>query len=128
MARTFLAIAGGLGFTGVALGAFGAHGLKGRLAALDDGVKRLEWWHTGTTYLVWHALLLLAIALLARDGASRPLHVGGWLVVVGCALFSGSLYAMTLTGITKLGAVTPLGGLAFLGAWICVLVHALKVR
>jgi uncharacterized membrane protein YgdD (TMEM256/DUF423 family) len=126
MARMFLAIAGGLGFLGVALGAFGAHGLQGRLAALSDGAKRLEWWHTATTYLVWHALLLALIALLAREVETRPLQIGGWLVVAGCALFSGSLYAMTLTGVTKLGAITPLGGLAFLGAWACVVVHALR--
>ena len=126
MTRTFLAAAGALGFLGVALGAFGAHGLKGWLATLEDGAKRLEWWHTGTTYLVWHALFLIGVALVARESSSRLLATSGWLAVAGCALFSGSLYAMTLTGITKLGAVTPLGGLCFLGAWALLVVAALR--
>ncbi len=127
MGRTFLALAGALGFTGVALGAFGAHALKSRMAEVQDGAQRLEWWHTGTTYQVWHALFLFALALLAKDvAASRLLSTSGWLAVAGVVLFSGSLYVMTLTGIRVLGAVTPLGGLCFLTAWALVVVYALR--
>src|SRR5688572_27124887 len=111
--------AGILGFLGVALGAFGAHGLKGWLAPMADGAERLAWWNTGVQYHLWHALLLVGMALLPSTKVTR---VGGALCVAGIALFSGSLYVMTLTGIKILGAVTPFGGLAFLGAWVCVVV------
>ncbi len=127
--RTFLALAGALGFLGVALGAFGAHALKSRLAGLDDSAQRLEWWHTGTTYQVWHALFLFALALLARAAEavpSRLLATSGWLAVAGVVLFSGSLYVMTLTGIRVLGAVTPLGGLCFLTSWALVVAYAVR--
>jgi len=125
-----LVVAGVLGFLGVALGAFGAHGLEGAFADAPDAAKRLAWWHTAVQYQLWHALLLVGIGVwrvgvpAARD--SRPLRIAGVLVVMGVALFSGSLYAMTLSGITKLGMITPLGGLAFLGAWACVAWAALR--
>lgn len=124
-----LAVAGVLGFLGVALGAFGAHGLEGSLREAADGAKRLAWWHTAVQYHLWHALLLVGIGLWQRVDAHAParaLRAAGVCVVVGVALFSGSLYAMTLSGITKLGMVTPLGGLAFLGAWGCVLAAAVR--
>jgi uncharacterized membrane protein YgdD (TMEM256/DUF423 family) len=129
MGMRIIAVAGALGFLGVALGAFGAHGLETSLKEAVDGAKRLAWWHTAVQYQLWHALLLLAVGLWRRLDAAAParlLNAAGVLVVVGVALFSGSLYAMTLSGITKLGMVTPLGGLAFLGAWACVAAAALR--
>jgi uncharacterized membrane protein YgdD (TMEM256/DUF423 family) len=126
-----LTIAAVLGFLGVALGAFGAHGLETSLKEAADGAKRLAWWHTATQYQLWHALLLVGIGLWMRFDAQAParlLRTGAVLVVVGVVLFSGSLYAMTLSGITKLGMVTPLGGLAFLGAWGCLAAAAFRAR
>lgn len=119
-----LAIAGILGFLAVALGAFGAHGLEGWLSTLPEGAKRLAWWHTGVQYQLWHALLLVGIGLWRRTDDSKALQVATVLVFAGCVLFSGSLFAMTLSGIKMLGAITPLGGLAFLGAWLCVVIAA----
>lgn len=123
-----LFVAGLLGFLGVALGAFGAHGLESSLKEAADGAKRLAWWHTAVQYHLWHALLLVGIGLWRRVDDLPALRAGAVLVVVGIALFSGSLYAMTLSGITKLGMVTPIGGLAFLAAWACVCAAALRRR
>ena len=125
-ARTALLLAGLAGFSGVALGAFGAHGVKGRLASKPDAEQRLAWWQTGAQYHLVHAL---AIGLCAVK--PDPMHDGSaiapWLFVAGIVLFSGSLYTMTLTGIRKLGAVTPLGGLAFLAGWAALAWSAFKI-
>jgi uncharacterized membrane protein YgdD (TMEM256/DUF423 family) len=123
-----VSVAGILGFIGVALGAFGAHGLKEWLATLPDGAQRADWWGTGVEYQLCHALLLVGIGLWRRAHDARPLRIASALVVVGTVLFSGSLYAMTLSGIHVLGAITPLGGLAFLGAWACVAVAARRTN
>jgi uncharacterized membrane protein YgdD (TMEM256/DUF423 family) len=123
--RLLLAIAASNGFVAVLLGAFGAHALRARFAALEDGVRRLEWWQTATTYHLVHALALALAALVAeRAGASAT--AAGWAFLAGIVLFSGSLYVMALTGIRVLGAVTPLGGLSFLAGWALLLVAALK--
>jgi uncharacterized membrane protein YgdD (TMEM256/DUF423 family) len=119
-ARSGFVVAGVLGALGVALGAFGAHALKGWLATADDGAQRLAWWSTGTQYHLAHALLAVVFAVMMRR-APRA-RTGLWLCVVGVTLFSGSLYVMTLTNIRALGAVTPLGGLAFIGAWLWLIV------
>jgi uncharacterized membrane protein YgdD (TMEM256/DUF423 family) len=122
--RTYYLLAGVLGFLGVALGAFGAHGLKARLAATDDGEQRMAWWQTGAQYHLVHALAVgLAGAVAARAPGGT---VAGWLFLGGIVLFSGSLYAMTLSGVRKLGAVTPLGGVLFLAGWgaLCAAVLA----
>jgi uncharacterized membrane protein YgdD (TMEM256/DUF423 family) len=124
--RIFLALAGLNGFLAVALGAFGAHGLRQRLAALSDGVERLDWWRTAATYHLAHALALGLVAVLAARAESVALSVAGWAFLVGMALFSGSLYAMVLTGVRGLGAVTPLGGLAFLVGWAAVVWAAFR--
>lgn len=114
--RTIVA-AGVLGATGVALGAFGAHGLKSALADVADGALRLEWWDKATRYQMWHALL---VGLLASSaGHSRTARFGVLFSTLGVVLFSGSLYAMTLTGVRWLGAITPLGGVSFIAAWSC---------
>jgi uncharacterized membrane protein YgdD (TMEM256/DUF423 family) len=120
MERLAFGSAGVLGFLAVALGAFGAHGLKARLAPLADGAQRLEWWSTGAHYQAIHALALGLVAYLATRSSSAAVNVAGVAFVTGIALFSGSLYVMTLTGMRWLGAVTPLGGVAFLVGWAAV--------
>ena len=98
------------GFLGVALGAFGAHGLKGRV---DE--QALGWWHTAAQYHLVHALAIVAVGLL-RAQAGRG-DAAGWAFLVGSVVFSGSLYVMALGGPRWLGAVTPLGGLGMLAGW-----------
>jgi len=115
MVRAFLLLAALFGFSGVALGAFAAHGLKSRLSA-----EYLAVFQTGVHYQLIHALALLAVALLALQLPGRLLTAAGVLFVLGILLFSGSLYGLTLSGIGKLGMVTPLGGLAFLAGWLCL--------
>lgn len=115
MHRAFFTFAAALGFLAVAFGAFGAHGLKARLGSLADGAERLEWWKTAAQYHLAHALALaLAAGLFGESRLGRAACVA---FAVGIALFSGSLYTMTLTGVRWLGAVTPLGGLAMLTGW-----------
>ncbi|QKE65430.1 DUF423 domain-containing protein [Aquipseudomonas campi] len=115
MLRIFLLLAAFAGFTGVALGAFAAHGLKARLSA-----EYLAVFQTGVHYQLVHALALFGVALLAAHLPGRLLAAAGSLFALGILLFSGSLYALTLSGIGKLGMITPLGGLAFLGGWLCL--------
>ncbi|MFT3767984.1 MAG: DUF423 domain-containing protein [Minicystis sp.] len=125
MERTYLVLAGVLGFLGVALGAFGAHGLKKRLEGLSDGQQRLAWWNTGSQYHLIHAL---AVGLAARVSARVPGGtVAGWLFLGGILVFSGSLYVMTLTGKRALGAVTPIGGLLFLAGWASIVIAAVSL-
>ncbi len=97
MARIFVILSGLLGFSAVALGAFGAHGLRSRLGPLPDGVKRLEWWNTAAHYHLTHALALALAAWLVHRGAGSSATVAGWSFVAGVGLFSGSLYTMTIT-------------------------------
>jgi len=115
-----LASAGFLGASGVALGAFGAHGLKARLGA------SLPVWETAVQYHLVHALFCLAIALALRAGAPSALRPAAWLALGGVILFSGSLYALALGGPRWLGPITPLGGLAFLLAWGVLLVQGFR--
>jgi uncharacterized membrane protein YgdD (TMEM256/DUF423 family) len=120
MDRTFMFIGALMGLTGVGLGAFGAHGLRGRLSA-----EMLAVFETGVRYHMYHALALLATAaFMARNLDSRAVVVAGWSFTVGILLFSGSLYALAFTGVTTLGAITPIGGLAFLVGWAALLVAA----
>lgn len=127
MARIFVILSGLLGFSAVALGAFGAHGLRSHLGSLPDGVKRLEWWNTAAHYHLTHALALAFAAWLVHRGAGNSAVVAGWSFVAGVGLFSGSLYTMTITGQTKLGAVTPFGGLLFLVGWGAVMIAGWKL-
>ena len=122
MTRIFIILSGVLGFSAVALGAFGAHGMRSRLESLPDGMKRLEWWNTAAHYHLTHALALGFVAWLAHRGASTSATLAGWSFVAGVVLFSGSLYLMAITGQTKLGAITPIGGLFFLVGWGAVIV------
>jgi uncharacterized membrane protein YgdD (TMEM256/DUF423 family) len=102
-----------LAFLGVALGAFGAHALKERL-----GTSGLATWHTGTEYHLIHSVAILVVASLAgRALEGRRASLIGGLFAAGIVLFSGSLYALAITGIRTLGAITPLGGACFLTGW-----------
>ena len=112
-ARLFLAAGGLAALAAVALGAFGAHALKARLSA-----DMLAVWHTGVEYHLYHALGLLAVGLVAQQlPGSGLLKWSGWLMLAGILLFSGSLYALALTGMRSFGAIAPVGGTAFLAAW-----------
>ena len=115
MLRVFLMLAAFFGFTGVALGAFAAHGLKGRLTE-----QYLAIFHTGVTYQLVHTLALFGVALLATHLPGRLVTWAGVCFAVGIVLFSGSLYVLTMTGISELGIITPFGGLAFLAGWLCL--------
>lgn len=117
MHRSLLLLCAALGFTGVALGAFGAHGLKSSLEGLADGAQRLAWWETGARYHLWHALAVGLAAALAPHVRSPLPKAAGALFAAGILLFSGSLYAMAVTGVRGLGLVTPFGGFAFLLGW-----------
>ena len=104
---------------GVGLGAFGAHGLRGRLSP-----EMLAVFETGVRYHMYHALALLATAALMPRIDGRAVIIAGWSFTTGILIFSGSLYALALTGVTTLGAITPIGGVAFLVGWIALLVAA----
>jgi len=98
----------------VAAGAFGAHGLEGRLSA-----EALDWWHTAARYHAWHALGLFAVSWIAHwSPRPRRVALAAWCLCIGLVLFSGSLYLMALTGHRWLGAITPLGGTAWIVAWV----------
>lgn len=112
MLRTFLMLSAFFGFTGVALGAFAAHGLKNRLTP-----EYLAVFHTGVLYQLIHALAIFGVALLAMQIQGRLVTYAGISFTLGIILFSGSLYLMTLTGATKLGIITPFGGLFLLIGW-----------
>lgn len=110
-------IAGFLGLLGVGLGAFGAHGLRARVAP-----EMIEVWKTGVLYHLLHVLaLLLVVALGGRVG--RPGLVAG-LFIAGIALFSGSLYWLVLGGPRALGPITPIGGIAFMAGWLALVLPA----
>ncbi|GLX15708.1 MULTISPECIES: DUF423 domain-containing protein [Pseudomonadaceae] len=115
MVRLWLLLSAFAGFSGVALGAFAAHGLKSRLSA-----EYLAVFQTGTHYQLIHALALLGVAILALVAPGRLVNLAGACFAIGILLFSGSLYALTLSGIAKLGIITPFGGLAFLAGWACL--------
>jgi uncharacterized membrane protein YgdD (TMEM256/DUF423 family) len=116
MAKLLLLLASFSGFTGVTLGAFAAHGLRDRL---PDNL--LSAFQTGVQYQLWHTTALIGIALLLlRWPDSTLFRFSGGLFVLGILLFSGSLYAMALTGIGKLGIITPFGGVTFLLGWLCL--------
>jgi uncharacterized membrane protein YgdD (TMEM256/DUF423 family) len=121
-AKLWLVLGSVYGFLGVALGAFGAHGLRARL-----GPDLLAVWKTGVEYQFYHALALLAVGLLARGAVNTgALNLAGLCFAAGVLLFSGSLYALALSGVRVLGAVTPIGGVLFLAGWLCLLVAVLR--
>jgi uncharacterized membrane protein YgdD (TMEM256/DUF423 family) len=111
------------GFVSVAAGAFGAHALKSRLPP-----EMLTVFETGARYQMFHALALGLIGLVALARPATPhLDAAGWSMLVGILLFSGSLYALALSGIRPLGAITPFGGVAFLAGWTLIALAARKL-
>ena len=112
MDRVFLSLGALLAGIAVAAGAFGAHGLRARLEP-----DMLAVFETGARYHMYHALALVAVAWAVARWPESQAAVAGWLFVAGIVVFSGSLYALALTGVRALGAITPLGGLCFLAGW-----------
>jgi uncharacterized membrane protein YgdD (TMEM256/DUF423 family) len=117
MERRFLVIGALSAAIAVAAGAFGAHALTGLVTP-----ERLAVWETAARYQMYHALGLLVVAYLTTQKTAGPARLTGWLFIAGTLLFSGSLYALVLSGITILGAITPLGGVAFLAGWLVLAV------
>lgn len=105
----------------VALGAFGAHGLEGRIS-----IQQLEWWHTATLYLFVHALGLLFVGLLIR--LKYITQTTAWLFQIGIIIFAGSLYAMTLGAPRWFGAITPIGGILMIVGWLWLAVSAFRLK
>jgi uncharacterized membrane protein YgdD (TMEM256/DUF423 family) len=135
--RAFLVLGAVLGFLGVALGAFGSHALRAKLPP-----DRLATFDTGVRYQLWHALALFAVVLVRSVrpiGAASSAYltipssenlfgaIAGSLFVAGIVLFSGSLYALALTGVRRWGAVAPFGGLCFLLGWIALALAAITI-
>jgi len=119
MDRNFLLLGAVFGFLGVGLGAFGAHGLRGRLTPEMLGV-----FETGVRYHMYHALALVLVAAIMPRLGGWLVTTAGWCFAAGIVVFSGSLYALALSGVTILGAITPIGGLAFLAGWACLALAA----
>ena len=124
--KIFLSIAGVLGFLGVAIGAFGAHALKDYFNTVEP--KYQDIFHTATQYQMYHVFALLAVAILVKLFPEAKLFpIAGWCFLAGIILFSGSLYALSLSKISVLGAVTPFGGLCFLTGWGLLLFQGSKL-
>lgn len=121
----FFLIAGAVnGLLAVAFGAFGAHLLEGRVAD-----KYLDTWQTAVQYQMFHSIGLIAVAILMSSALIGPLSSlswAGYLMLAGIVIFSGSLYVLSLSGISVLGAITPIGGLAFIAGWVMLMVAAAK--
>lgn len=115
MDRLFFVLGSLIALFGVALGAFAAHALKGSLAP-----ELLAAFETGVRYQLYHALALLAVAWASTRWPGRLLNTGGGLLFVGTVLFSGSFYALSLSGVRWPGMITPVGGLMLLSGWLCV--------
>ncbi len=119
MDKTLMFAGALMGGLGVAIGAFGAHGLRGRLSP-----DMLAIFETAVRYHMYHSLAILATAALMPRIDGRATVIAGWSFVAGIVIFSGSLYALALTGVTTLGAITPVGGMAFLIGWAALAVAA----
>lgn len=123
MAKLFITLASLSGMLAVILGAFGAHGLRGKLDDYAMGV-----FETAVQYHFYHALALLAVGIIALSQPHTTLlKSSGWLFLLGTLIFSGSLYILAMTGTKWLGAITPLGGLAFIGGWACLATASWKL-
>ena len=119
--RLFVALGAMSAFVAVAAGAFGAHALKARLAP-----DLLAVFEVAVRYQMYHALALIACAWAFGRWPGALVSSAGWLFVAGTIVFSGSLYALSLTGVRWLGAITPIGGLAFLAGWLCLAGAAMR--
>jgi uncharacterized membrane protein YgdD (TMEM256/DUF423 family) len=114
--KTFLVIGALAMALGVILGAFGAHGLKNKLTP-----DLLAVYHTGVEYHLYHALGLILVGVLINQFPQvSGLQLGGWLLLAGIVIFSGSLYVLAISGVRWLGAITPIGGLAFIAGWVWI--------
>ena len=109
------------GFVAVAAGALGAHALRAQLSA-----ERLATWETAAHYQLIHSVMLVLVGVIGARSRSKAVSWSGRLFVAGILLFSGSLYALALTGTRILGAVTPFGGICFLAGWLCMAIHAVR--
>lgn len=124
MTRIFISLAAILGGLSVAAGAFATHALKTRLSD-----RAIEIFETAARYQMYHAIALLIVALLlSRSESQLALLATGWAFIVGITIFSGSLYAVSLTDIKILGAITPLGGAAFIVGWLCLAYAGLSFK
>jgi uncharacterized membrane protein YgdD (TMEM256/DUF423 family) len=123
MERVFFVLGAVSGGLAVGLGAFAAHGLRSRVTA-----EALAAFETGARYHMYHALALLAVAWAVTRWPGPWVTAAGWLFVAGTVLFSGSLYLLALTGVRALGAITPLGGLAFILGWLALVLATLPHR
>ncbi len=123
MDRLFLIIAAFSGAISVGAGAFGAHALRARLEP-----RLLEVFQTGAQYQMYHALALVGVAWVASRWPGALSTASGWLFLAGTVLFSGSLYAMALTGVRALGAITPLGGVCFIAGWVTLALAVMRAR
>jgi len=121
MDRTFAVLGAAFAFLAVALGAFAAHALQARLEP-----RYLEVFETGARYQMFHALALVVVGLLLARWPGGMAIWAGWAFVVGILLFSGSLYLLAVTGVRGWGAVTPVGGVAFLVGWLLLAAHLLR--
>lgn len=120
--KLFVILGALLGGLSVAAGAFGAHALRAQLTP-----RMLEVFETGVRYQMYHALALFAAAWMIQQTDAPSAQVAGWAFVLGTLLFSGSLYAMALTGARGLGVITPIGGVVFLVGWVALALAALKL-
>ena len=123
MARMWLLLGAINGLLSVAAGAFGAHGLRTKLSD-----QMLDVFETAARYQMYHALALVAVGWLAGQASAATAHAAGWCFLAGILLFSGSLYALAITGYTKLGMITPIGGTLFLAGWALLAATALRLK
>ncbi len=122
MAGRWIALAALNGLIAVAAGAYAAHGMK-----VSAGVIPAEWMETASRYQMWHALALLAVALMRRELTAQPwLDAAAWSFVAGIVLFSGSLYTMALTDLRAIAWITPIGGLALLAGWAALAIYGIR--
>lgn len=117
----FFAFGAGFGLLAVVFGAFGAHALRNTLSP-----QMLETFEVAVRYQMYHSLALIAAAWAATQWDTPLTSASGWCFIVGIPIFSGSLYVLSLTGIRWLGAITPIGGLAFMAGWACLVIAALR--
>ena len=121
MQRIFFVLGASFGLLAVVVGAFGAHALKERLFA-----QAIATFEIAVRYQMYHALGLIGVAWASSQWSSQLIVIAGWLFVAGIVIFSGSLYILALSGIRWLGAITPIGGLAFIVGWVCLLWAAIR--
>lgn len=119
--KLFVIIGAIFGFLAVALGAFGAHVLENRIPA-----HYVDIWEKAVKYQMFHAVGILFIGLLAEKTSGPLINWSGWLMTAGILLFSGSLYVLSVTQIKMLGAITPIGGVSFLAAWVLMIIAVYK--